>query len=83
MNIQINIKNSEARALADEIVKRTGESMTEAVTESLKIRLKRLDRDRVQKKWVAIMDRNSSKLTAEPEWPDHGELLYDDNGLPS
>ena len=35
MTIQINIKNQKARALVDEIVQRTGESVTEAVTAAL------------------------------------------------
>ena len=39
MGIQINIKNQEARALLDEIVVRTGETATAAVTAALRKRL--------------------------------------------
>lgn len=39
MNIRINIKNHKARELADQIVQRTGETVTEAVTAALEKRL--------------------------------------------
>ncbi|MDE2595844.1 MAG: type II toxin-antitoxin system VapB family antitoxin [Sphingomonadales bacterium] len=82
MSVQINIKNQKTRALLDEIVQRTGESVTEAVTAALEKRLRELTRDeklaRVRELTKGIADR-----LVEP-WKsmDHGEMLYDENGLP-
>src|SRR5207237_8850588 len=41
----LNIKNKEAHNLAQELAKLTGESMTEAVTEAVRGRLKRVRRE--------------------------------------
>lgn len=82
MTIQINIKNEQARLLVDEIVRRTGESVTEAVTAALRKRLGELTRAEKLAKVQAI-SRECAGLWVEP-WKsqDHGDLLYDDQGLP-
>ena len=38
----LNIKNPEAHKLAEELARRTGENMTEAVTQALRERLERV-----------------------------------------
>jgi antitoxin VapB len=82
MNMQINIKSSEARELADQITKRTGETITEAVTAALKERLKRLT---VEERLARVdeLTKSISGRLAEP-WKskDHAGLLYDELGLP-
>lgn len=82
MTIQINIKNEKARKLVDEIVQRTGESMTEAVTAALQQRLNELTREERLERGRAI-SKQSAKLWLEP-WKslDHGDLLYDEQGMP-
>ncbi len=82
MNMQINIKSDEARALADEITKRTGETITEAVTEALKQRLKKLTIEERLARVMEIAEEVSSRLEEPWKSMDHGELLYDDRGLP-
>jgi antitoxin VapB len=82
MNMQINIKNAKARALADELCHRTGESITEAVTTAMTQRLRALKRDELTAKWDSITADNR-ELWKEPFLStDHGDLLYDDMGLP-
>jgi antitoxin VapB len=82
MTIQINIKNEKARKLVDEIVQRTGESMTEAVTAALQKRLNDLTREERLERGRAI-GKQCAELWLEP-WRsmDHGDLLYDELGMP-
>lgn len=82
MNMQINIKNDEARMLADEITKRTGETITEAVTEALKQRLKKLTVEERVARVMEIAKEVSSRMEEPWKSMDHGDLLYDDRGLP-
>ena len=81
----LNIKNEETQKLAKELAKLTGESMTAAVTEALR---ERLDRVRGEH-GVGLADRllkigkDCAAHLREPfRSVDHGELLYDDKGLP-
>jgi antitoxin VapB len=81
----LNIKNEETHRLAQELAQLTGESMTAAVTEAVRERLDRLRRA----KGVSLADRlveigkDCAAHLKEPfRSADHGELLYDDRGLP-
>jgi antitoxin VapB len=81
----LNIKNEETQKLAKELAKLTGESMTAAVTEAVR---ERLDRVRGEH-GVGLADRllkigkDCAAHLREPFGSvDHGELLYDDKGLP-
>jgi antitoxin VapB len=82
----MNIKNPETQMLARELAKLTGESLTAAITEALRERLARVqennDKASLAKRWEAII-RDSAPLWEEP-WKsvDHGDLLYDERGLP-
>ena len=82
MNMQISIKNAETRALADEITSRTGESLTEAVTQALRERLKLLRRGELTDKWDRIIQENRKRLDPAFLKTDHDAMLYDENGLP-
>ncbi len=82
--MSLNIKNEEAHRLARELAKATGESMTVAVSEAIR---ERLDRVRGSKKEMAerIMEiaRECGPLWKEPYRSiDHGDLLYDEKGMP-
>lgn len=82
MSIQINIKNQKARALVDEIVQRTGETVTEAVTAALQKRLFELTREERLAR-VRVLTKGLADRWVEP-WKsmDHGDILYDELGMP-
>ena len=80
----LNIKDPEAHKLAQAIAQQTGETMTHAVKEALRERLERLRRQRKPEATVeelmSIGRRCAATLKGKPT--DHGELLYDEHGLP-
>lgn len=82
--MSLNIKSPEAHELAAELARLTGESMTKAVTEALRERLererRRRDEEAVVAKAMAIARRVAS-YPREDRRP-HGEVLYDERGLP-
>jgi len=82
--MSLSIKNEEAHRLARELANATGESITVAVSEAIR---ERLERVRASKKEMVerIMEiaRECGPLLKEPYRSiDHGELLYDENGMP-
>jgi antitoxin VapB len=82
--MSLNIKNEEAHRLARELASATGESMTVAVSEAIR---ERLERVRSSKKGMVerIMEiaKECGPLWKEPYRSiDHGELLYDEKGMP-
>jgi antitoxin VapB len=81
----LNIKNEEAHRLARELAESTGESMATAVTQAVRERLDRVRKRRGMSKVERILKiaRESAPLWKEPfRSVDHGDLLYDENGLP-
>lgn len=80
----LNIKDPEAHKLARALAQETGETMTRAVTEALRERLFRVQKSRRPEATVedllAIGRRCAAALKGKPV--DHGELLYDERGLP-
>jgi antitoxin VapB len=83
MNMQINIKSAEARELADEITRRTGETITEAVTAALKERLKKLTIEERKAEVLRLTKEIADSLQEPWKSVDHAELLYDEMGLPN
>ena len=83
--MSLNIKNEEAHRLAQQLAKLTGESMATAVTKAVR---ERLDRVRANsQKGIAerLMEiaKECGPLWKEPYRSiDHGDLLYDERGLP-
>lgn len=83
--MSLNIKNPEAHRLAQELARLTGESMTEAVTEAVRERLGRLKGERGTDLADRLLEigRDCAAHLKEPYLSvDHGDLLYDDLGLP-
>jgi antitoxin VapB len=82
--MSLNIKDPTAHALAQTLAKETGETMTQAVKEAIRERLERIRRQRRPETTVAellaIGHRCASTLKGKPV--DHGEMLYDERGLP-
>ncbi len=84
--MSLNIKNEETCRLASELAQLTGETMTGAITVALKERLEREKRERsvetrLQK--MRAISKRVAKLLRDGGPPiDHGDLLYDERGLP-
>ena len=79
----LNVKDPEAHRLAEAIAQQTGETLTRAVTEALRERYERLQRNRSKasvEELLAIADR--AAVHVKRPYIDHAELLYDENGLP-
>jgi antitoxin VapB len=84
-NMGLNIKNAETQRLARELAKLTGESMTAAVTEAVRERLERVRRKRsvsLADRLLAIGKDCAAHLKEPFRSGDHGDLLYDERGLP-
>jgi antitoxin VapB len=85
--MSLNIKNKDAHKLAQQLARITGESMTEAVTEAVRERLKRVQNkdERAAKLSDRLLEigRDCATRLKEPyRSADHGDLLYDEKGLP-
>lgn len=82
--MNLNIKSPEAHELATELARLTGESKTRAVTEAIRERLERTRRERDQEKLVAEAMAIARRVASYPrnDRRPHGEILYDDLGLP-
>lgn len=81
----MNIKNREAYRLTKELSKLTGESLTTAVTESVRERLDRVRREQGGDLSARLLEigRDCAAHLKEPfRTIDHGEMLYDNHGLP-
>jgi len=82
--MSLNIKNEEVHRLARELANVTGESMTVAVSEAIRERLERL-RSSKKEVFERIMEiaKECGPLWKEPYRSiDHGDLLYDEKGMP-
>jgi len=82
--MSLNIKDPTAHMLAQTLAKETGETMTEAVTQSLRERLERVLRQRKSETAVAelLAIGHRCALTLKGKPVGHGEMLYDERGLP-
>ena len=83
--MSLNIKNDDAHRLAQELARLTGESMTAAVTAALRERLARLrgaEGGDMAERLLAIAHDCAKRLPPDVRAIDHGELLYDEHGLP-
>ena len=84
--MSLNIKNEETCQLAAELASLTGESKTGAIKIALRQRLDRELRTRSAtqriKEMRIIAERCARLLKPGPSAVEHGELLYDDQGLP-
>lgn len=83
--MSLNIKNEETHHLARELARLTGESMTTAVNEAIRERLERV-RGKSKKSMAERLLEIGKDCAAHLKEPyksiDHGDLLYDEKGLP-
>lgn len=84
--MSLYIKNKETCSLANELANLTGETKTAAITVALHERLERERRRRCMeartRELRAIAERCAKLIGPGTTAIDHGELLYDDLGLP-
>ena len=80
--MSLNIKNHEADRLAHELADLTGESLTTAVTEALRERLERKRRVGLAERVVEIGREIAATIPEPYRSTPHGNLLYDERGLP-
>jgi antitoxin VapB len=83
--MSLNIKNEDAHRLARELAEATGESMTLAVSEAIRQRLERVrenSRAGLAERLLKIGRECAAHLKEPYKSIDHGELLYDEKGLP-
>lgn len=81
----LNIRNKEAESLANEIVRRTGETKTEAVVRALQDRLARVKRRRPSRLLVHDLADIALHCASLPVLDDRSAddiLGYDTTGLP-
>jgi antitoxin VapB len=81
----LNIKNDETYRLVEELAKLTGETLTGAVTQAVRERLERLHRQRgasLADRLLLIGKDCAARLKEPFRSADHGDLLYDERGLP-
>lgn len=86
----MNIKNTETERLTRELAEVTGESLTTAVTTAVRQRLDRVqaagDAPSPEQRAEHILflgGQIASRLTGPFATDDHGDLLYDERGLPA
>lgn len=84
--VNLNIKSDEAHRLAQELAQLTEQSMTAAVTEALRERVARVrgakETTSYTDRLLAIAHDFAKRMPPEVRTLDHGELLYDEQGLP-
>ena len=84
--MSLNIKNPETCRLATELAELMGETKTGAITAALRERLERERRERSVearlRRMRAISKRCAELLRDGGPAVDHGDLLYDERGLP-
>ncbi len=84
--MSLNIKNAEAYRLIRELADLTGETMTGAVAEAVRERLERVKREKEGTGMAERIHEIAADMRAR--LPDdffdveHGDLLYDEEGLP-
>jgi antitoxin VapB len=81
----MNIKSEEAQKLAHQLSEITGESLTTAVTEAVRERLDRVKSfkgEGLADRLLQIGRECAARLKEPYRSADHGDILYDEKGLP-
>jgi antitoxin VapB len=84
--MSLNLKNPETHRLAQKLAGMTGESLTAAVTVALRERLERLQQSKrgtLSDRLLKIGEDCAAHLKEPFRSVDHGDLLYDERGLPT
>lgn len=82
----LNIKNKEAHELAAELARLTGKSMTAVVIDALQTQLKQMQRYQEKETRLEELMAIGKRCAAHIHHPvtalQHGEILYDETGMP-
>jgi antitoxin VapB len=81
----MNIKNNEAQKLAHELSELTGESLTAAITKAVRERLERVQSAQgagLADRLLRIGKDCATHLKEPFRSAEHGDILYDERGLP-
>jgi antitoxin VapB len=85
----MNVKNDEVQQLTRELTSLTGETMTGALLVAVRERLERVrsehadDVDDRARAILALGREIAPRLSGELARADHGDVLYDERGLPA
>ena len=81
--MSLNIKDPEAHRLAQAIAQETGQSLTRVVVESLRERHAQIEKRNGKASLAELMAiaKRASRAVKRP-YVEHGQLLYDERGLP-
>ena len=82
MGAQLNIKSEEVVELAAELAEMEGLSRTQVVLEALRARHRERTREHRIEAALTIARRIRARVSPGALDIDHGELLYDERGLP-
>lgn len=91
MATQLNIKSAEARHLAERLAEESGESITQAVTEALRLRLQTIRREQArlpdpmrerELEFYEIVEGSRERWKGGMTSADYDDLMYDEYGLP-
>ncbi|MGW1346217.1 type II toxin-antitoxin system VapB family antitoxin [Kribbella sp. NPDC002412] len=83
--MSLNIKNEDTHQLVRELARLTGQSQTAAVDTAVRERLARVRRLRgagLADRLLAIGADTAHRLPESLRTAEHGDLLYDESGLP-
>jgi antitoxin VapB len=83
--MSLNIKNEKTHRLVRQLAQATGETMTAAVERAVKERLDRVSKKNgkgLAERLLAIGRDCAAHLKEPYKSIDHGDLLYDEKGLP-
>ena len=83
MGAQMNIKNAEAAAIAAELAEAEGTSRTAVVLAALRALKQARDSEHVYLQALEICRDSAPRLPDTQLSLAHGDLLYDDYGLPA
>ena len=83
MGVQLNIKNTEVVELVAELAKAAGISRTEIVLEALRALKRERDSESIYARALEICRDTAPRLPNTQLSLAHGDLLYDDYGLPA
>ncbi len=85
--MSLNIKNPEAHQMARELAKLTGKNMTTVVIDALRTQLKQYQNpnnpEQHFEELMAIGKRCANHLQHHSTATEHGNLLYDEWGMPA
>ena len=85
VDMSMNIKNKDAHRLARQLARLTGENMTQAVTAAVREKLERIQTKSGTSLAQRLMNigKDCAPRLKEPfRSSEHGDLLYDEKGLP-